>query len=89
MDEDDNRSVSFLHLLSILKAAEDPPDIFFLENVRGFEGSHAHQRLLEVSDHSKISCMTSLKTILDETLALPYHINSTDCFRLSPIVTRT
>lgn len=52
MDEDDNRSVSFLHLLSVLKAAEEPPDFFFLENVRGFEGSHAHQRLLEVTTYS-------------------------------------
>lgn len=61
MDEDDNRSVSFLHLLSILKGAEDPPDLFFLENVRGFEGSHAHQRLLEVTTaapcHANISAM--------------------------------
>lgn len=48
MDETDNRSTSFLHLLSILEAAEKPPAYFFLENVKGFEGSQTHTRLLKV-----------------------------------------
>ncbi|CAM9548558.1 unnamed protein product [Ectocarpus sp. 6 AP-2014] len=47
MDEQDNRSVSFLHLLSLLKTIRTPPSFLFLENVQGFEGSHAHLRLLE------------------------------------------
>ncbi|CAM9347502.1 unnamed protein product [Scytosiphon promiscuus] len=47
MDEQDNRCLSFLHLLSLLEAAKIPPSHIFLENVQGFEGSHAHRRLLE------------------------------------------
>lgn len=63
MDEDDNRSVSFLHLLSILKDAVDPPSLLFLENVRGFEGSHVHQRLLEVTTAVCIRYSTLYKPI--------------------------
>lgn len=48
MDEQDPRSTSFLHLLSLLEAAENPPSYFFLENVQGFDGSHSHHRLIEV-----------------------------------------
>lgn len=48
MDENDNRSASFVHLLTLLKGLEVPPAYIFLENVKGFEGSQAHRRLLEV-----------------------------------------
>lgn len=48
MDIEDPRSLSFLHLLSLLETVTDPPDHLFVENVRGFEGSRVHQRLLEV-----------------------------------------
>lgn len=52
MDEDDPRTVSFVHLLSLLRDLENPPSRIFLENVVGFEGSKAHQRLLEVRDRA-------------------------------------
>lgn len=48
MDEQDPRSTSFLHLLSLLETAANPPSYFFLENVQGFDGSQSHHRLLEV-----------------------------------------
>lgn len=48
MDEQDNRSLSFLHLLSLLETVKIPPSHIFLENVQGFDGSQAHRRLLEV-----------------------------------------
>lgn len=48
MDEQDARSASFLHLLSLLKTAQKPPSHIFLENVQGFDGSQTHHRLLEV-----------------------------------------
>lgn len=54
MDEQDNRSASFLHLLSILKTTQTPPSHLFLENVQGFDGSQAHHRLLEVSAESDV-----------------------------------
>lgn len=54
MDEQDTRSVSFLHLLSVLKTAETPPSYLFLENVQGFDGSQAHRRLLEVGAESDV-----------------------------------
>ncbi|CAM9523537.1 unnamed protein product, partial [Hapterophycus canaliculatus] len=47
MDEHDNRSLSFLHLLSLLETVKMPPSHLFLENVQGFDGSQAHRRLLE------------------------------------------
>ena len=53
MDEADNRSASLVHLLSLLKKIESPPAYVFLENVRGFENSKAHRRLLEVCRESK------------------------------------
>lgn len=49
MDIEDPRSLSFLHLLSLLETVASPPDHIFVENVRGFEGSRAHQILLQAS----------------------------------------
>ncbi|CAM9483784.1 unnamed protein product, partial [Sphacelaria rigidula] len=48
MDTEDPRSRSFLHLLSLLETIALPPSHVFLENVRGFEGSKTHERLLAV-----------------------------------------
>lgn len=48
MDIEDPRALSLMHLLSLLEEIANPPSHFFLENVRGFEDSRAHERLLEV-----------------------------------------
>ena len=53
MDEQDTRSASFRHLLSLLKSTKKPPSHIFLENVQGFDGSQTHHRLLEVCNGSK------------------------------------
>lgn len=60
MDKQDPRSTSFLHLLSLLETAENPPWYFFLENVQGFDGSQSHHRLLEVCAVSDV-CYDNLR----------------------------
>ena len=45
-DVDDACSAGFLQLLRTLPQLRTPPEVILLENVEGFEGSRAHERLL-------------------------------------------
>jgi len=46
-DNQDQRTKSFFHFLSILEKLERKPDYILLENVKGFDGSVTHKSLLE------------------------------------------
>lgn len=67
LDVEDPRCLSFLHLLSLLQDAAAPPSLLFLENVREFEGSRAHGRLLEVSRARPHPRLTRRHPVLNRT----------------------
>jgi tRNA (cytosine38-C5)-methyltransferase len=48
LDTEDNRSDAFLHLIQVLESMENPPTFLLFENVKGFETSNSHKKLVEV-----------------------------------------
>ena len=47
-DNQDRRTDSFFHLMSILGEMQTPPGYLLMENVQGFEISHTHEHFVEI-----------------------------------------
>ena len=47
-DNQDRRTDSFFHLMSILGEMQTPPGYLLMENVQGFEISHTHEHLVGI-----------------------------------------
>ena len=65
LDDQDNRAIGLLHLVSVLQKMENPPDYIFVENVLNFEVSKSRSKLIDVLNERKYVVEEYLVSPLD------------------------